>query len=59
MMTERTFDTGTVSINWAEGPTSGPRVPDLLPLDGVVSRATVTLRGRTLRFETAAGSHPS
>jgi hypothetical protein len=48
-----------VKITFPGGGTSPAGVSDLLPLDGVVSRATVTLRGRTLRFETAAGDHPT
>src|SRR5436190_20892975 len=35
MLTETTFDTGTVSINYAEGPRSGP---PLVLLHGVTSR---------------------
>jgi hypothetical protein len=48
-----------VQIKFPGGDASPTGVSDLLPLDGVISRATVAVKGRTLRFETAAGSHPS
>jgi hypothetical protein len=48
-----------VKIEFPGGEASPTGVTDLLPLDGVISRATVLVKGRTLRFETAAGDHPS
>ena len=48
-----------VQIKFPGGGATPTGVDDLLPLDGVISRATVSVRGRTFRFETAAGSHPS
>jgi hypothetical protein len=48
-----------VQIKFPGGDASPTGVTDLLPLDGVMSSATVVVRGRSLRFETAAGSHPS
>jgi hypothetical protein len=47
-----------VKITFPAGSTTPAGLPDLLPLDGVVSRAVVTVKGRTLRFETASGTHP-
>lgn len=47
-----------VKITFPSGSTGPAGVPDLLPLDGVVSTAVVTVKGRTLRFEMASGTHP-
>jgi hypothetical protein len=48
-----------VTLEFPGGDASPTGVTDLLPLDGVVSNATVLVRGRTFRFATAAGSHPT
>jgi len=47
-----------VKITFPRGSTTPGTVDDLLPLDGVVSRATVTVRGRQFSFVTASGAHP-
>lgn len=47
-----------VKITFPGGDTSPGTIDDLLPLEGVVSRATVTVAGRQFRFVTASGAHP-
>jgi hypothetical protein len=47
-----------VKITFPNGGMSPSTIDNLLPLDGVISRASVTVRGRTFNFETASGPHP-
>jgi hypothetical protein len=45
-------------ITFPSGSTTPRTLPTLLPLHGVISRATITIAGRTIVMETAAGDHP-
>jgi hypothetical protein len=47
-----------VKIKFPGGDTSPGTIDDLLPLEGVVSRATVSVEGRQFTFVTASGAHP-
>jgi hypothetical protein len=47
-----------VKLEFPDGSGKPSTVSDLLPLDGVMSRARVDVAGSSLTFETAAGSHP-
>jgi hypothetical protein len=47
-----------VKIKFPGGDTTPGTIDDLLPLEGVVSRATVTVEGRQITFVTASGTHP-
>jgi len=47
-----------VKIRFPGGGTSPQTIDNLLELEGVVSRATVTIQGRQFTFVTASGAHP-
>lgn len=47
-----------VKIEFADGDTSPSGLDDLLPLQGVLSTASVTIGGRTHAFVTGSGPHP-
>jgi hypothetical protein len=48
-----------IKIKFPGGDTTPGTINDLLPLEGVISRATVTVEGRQFTLVTASGAHPS
>ena len=47
-----------VKLEFPSGGAAPTTVPDLLPSDGVMSRARIEVQGTNLHFQTAAGPHP-
>jgi hypothetical protein len=47
-----------VTIRFPGGGAGPSGISDLLPLHGIISRATVRVKGRVLNFTTALGSYP-